>query len=752
MRRGLPWLWLLVMVAACAYLGLRVHAGLNWRTDLMALLPRDEQDIGRQQAEDAVTRALSQRLVLLVGHPDGGLARAAAATLAQRLAASGVAQPDVIVPGPEAIRRLGALYAPFRRGLLSEADRASLRAGDGEALATRALAQVFGFVGLGDANLLQADPFLLLPSFFAGLPVPFARLAPVEGVPMVQADGIAWALVTARVTADPYALDVQDRLIAALDIDRLAGAQPGLRVLRLGAVFFAAAGAAEAIGESSRIGLVSTLGTVLLIVVAYRALAPLWLSLLVIAAGVVAGLVASLLVFGELHVATLLFGVSLIGVAVDYSLQYCTEMFAPPALPGARLARVRMGIALGTATTVIGYLTLLLAPFPGLHQIAVFSAAGLVAAWLTVMLWLPGLDRSRPARHGGRMLAWAAGLLDLWRGPRWMVIGPGLAIAAFGLWHLRAEDDVRRMQSLSGPLMAEQTEIRRLIGGTGDGPFFLVRAPDDEAALQAEEMLGERLAGLRASGGLSGWLSPARFVPSSARQRGDRALVARGLDPLLAAHRDRLGLDGAAVQSDDSGPALTLSAALAAGAPLGLLAIGPGVHVVTLEGLAGRADLAAAAEGIAGIAYVDPAGRFSALLGKYRIRAIGLLVLSAGLMAPLLAWRYGVRGAARVMLPPLLAVVLAPALRALGGAGFSFFDAMALVLVLSIGVDYAIFCAETAGARAPVTMLAVTLAAATALFSFGLLALSNVAAVHSFGATMALGVLLAFLLAPMARR
>jgi predicted exporter len=99
----------------------------------------------------------------------------------------------------------------------------------------------------------------------------------------------------------------------------------------------------------------------------------------------------------------------------------------------------------------------------------------------------------------------------------------------------------------------------------------------------------------------------------------------------------------------------------------------------------------------------------------------------------------------------MLAVVLAPSLRALGGATFSFFDAMALVLVLSIGVDYAIFCAETRGSRGPVTMLAVALAAGTALLSFGLLALSDVAAVHAFGATMTLGILLAFILAPMAR-
>jgi predicted exporter len=75
---------------------------------------------------------------------------------------------------------------------------------------------------------------------------------------------------------------------------------------------------------------------------------------------------------------------------------------------------------------------------------------------------------------------------------------------------------------------------------------------------------------------------------------------------------------------------------------------------------------------------------------------------------------------------------------------------MALVLVLSIAVDYAVFIAETTRPRRAVTLLAVALAACTTLLSFGLHASSDTFAVHAFGATMLTGVLLAFLLAPIA--
>ena len=147
---------------------------------------------------------------------------------------------------------------------------------------------------------------------------------------------------------------------------------------------------------------------------------------------------------------------------------------------------------------------------------------------------------------------------------------------------------------------------------------------------------------------------------------------------------------------------------------------------------------------------VSLADDWSRLFGEYRRYAIALLAFSALLMFPLLAWRYGLSGGLRVLVPSLAAVVLAPPLAALAGISFTFFNAMALVLVLSVGVDYAVFCAETSGVRKPVTALAIALAALSTILAFGLLSLSRVFAVHAFGMTMLIGIFLAFLFSPAA--
>jgi predicted exporter len=102
------------------------------------------------------------------------------------------------------------------------------------------------------------------------------------------------------------------------------------------------------------------------------------------------------------------------------------------------------------------------------------------------------------------------------------------------------------------------------------------------------------------------------------------------------------------------------------------------------------------------------------------------------------------------LFPPAVALILTPALVALGGQPFTFFNAIALVLVLAISIDYAIFCKEAEVGHKSSTMLGISLATLTTILSFGLLALSSVYAVQAFGITLAVGISLAFLLSPLA--
>jgi predicted exporter len=742
MSRMMATIWLVVVVLSGLHLAWRVHHGLTFRTDLMALLPRDEADPALQQVNDRVAQALSRRVAILIGHPDRDRARQDATIMAEALAGSLLVE---VVAQPAATNRfaaLGGLYFPYRADLLSDDDRQRLLDGHAEALSVRALSQVFGLTGLADAKLLRRDPFMLLPAFFAALPLPSSRLGFDDGMLSVTDSGMTWILVSGRQTARTT--------------------DPAVQILHAGAVFFAGAGAKNALADMSALGTLSSLGTVALILLVFRAMTPLLLTLLAIGVGMGAGLSVSLLLFGELHILAMLLGLSLIGIAVDYSLYYCVEIFSPgQRTPRQRLARVMPGITLGLVTTVVGYATFLLAPFPGLRQVAAFSVVGLMASFATVVFWLPLLDHRGPVRHGRLLLTATSLLWRFWEAPglrpaRVVVLITLAGIGAAGASRISALDDVRRMQSLSPDLVAEQARMQQIAGFTIGTQFFVVRAPDAEIALQREEALLDRLRVLRLAGALRGYRTPASFVPSAQRQRQNRDLRQARLEaPLLAGYLAQIGLPEV---EPDTGLDGVLTVAMAAKvAPLSevlddlIVPEADGVvHIVMLDDVSQAGAVHAAGSAIEGVNFVDPAADFSRLLQRYRRRAVLLIAVSAVLMLPLLALRYRMAGAVRVMLPAVMTIVLVPLAKALWGEPFTFFDAMALVLVLSVAVDYAVFCAEADAAYKPVALLGVSMAMASTVLSFGLLDRSQVAAVHAVGSTMLLGVVLAFLLAPMA--
>jgi predicted exporter len=79
------------------------------------------------------------------------------------------------------------------------------------------------------------------------------------------------------------------------------------------------------------------------------------------------------------------------------------------------------------------------------------------------------------------------------------------------------------------------------------------------------------------------------------------------------------------------------------------------------------------------------------------------------------------------------------------------FNWLALMLVLGVGANYAVFLREgtlRADADPGAVWTGVLLSSATTLLSFGMLGMSSMPALRSFGATLSLGILVSVLLAP----
>lgn len=740
---GLAWLSLL-LVAGLLLGGLWLGQRLHLQTDMYALLPagdyRPEVRAANQRVSDAVNKKL---FVLLVSPQTDTLDRASQ----QLLAAAG--KSGLLRPAPLAdSESLGKVLFAHHQVLLSEEDRQLLQAGDYSGLADSALAQLASSVTPVSTALLRSDPLLFFPRYLLGQSSHAGNATLENGWPTRHEHGESMRLLVLELQGSAFSIDYQEKLTAWLTGEKKRLQQPGLALHATGTVLFAAAGSTEAQNEISTIGVGSTLGLIVLVLLAFRSPRPLATEFAAVGSGSLMAFVVTHLVFGEVHMVTLVFGASLIGVSVDYSMHFLCAQAEAPQRPALAITRELLpGLLMGLLTTIAAYVCLALTPFPGLRQIAVFSAVGLTAAWGTGMLLLPRLHPldTRHARAALRPLQHLRARLtsaQRWQFPLYAA-GILLALGVVAQW--APDDNIKSLQTMNAALLKDEQEIRTRFSERQSNQYFVVFGRNRAEVAEREETLVAHLQQLVDAGGLQGYQAQSQWLPSPSRQQENLALQQSIPAAALLNYADATGLDAAALQHWQAGLATSppLTAASLAGHPLQQLALSDTAHIVMLNGINDYAALASIRD-LPGVQFVDPVRDLSAVFGDYRQQAQWLALSATLVLAIVLAWRYGWRALPGMLGPVLLSLASTLLLLQLCGVMINLFSIMALFLILGIGVDYAIFYRESYAGDSSVAV-AVCLCMITTALSFGLLGLSQTPVIRSFGLTVLFGVITSFI-------
>ena len=746
--RRCAWAWLALVLALLAHgAWLLASHRLQVETDVLAMLPQDPAHGTALRVTRALADAAERRVIVLVGAPDAAGAARAGDAAAALLDGDGLALRYRV--GSDAAAALLDFYTPYRAGLLDAAQRERLQRTPPDELTGEALAQLYQPMSLPRVGSFAADPLNLFGQWLTDHGRA-SRVRVVDGRLMLDDGAQAHAVLMLTLADSAFSLRAGEALEARLAAARTAALQavPRAELLAIGVPRFATAAAEQAQREVHVIGAGSLIGIVLLTWCAFGGLRPRVLVAVSIAVGLLAAVCATSALFAKLHLITLVFGASLVGVAENYGSNYFANRAGRPLAERFAMLGEQWGtLWLALATTVIGYALLALTPFPGLRQIAVFSVVGLVAAFVTTLLWFPFLDGG--SLRLTRFAAWLGGLRARWPAPLPIgILAPLLVIAAVGLAVLRADDDIRALQNAPANLVKQQQQIGRLMDLPNPSRFFLVQGADAEQLLEREEalvaVLHER--GMAAQA-VSDWL------PSLQRQRADAALRARVDAQVLAEVARRTGSAIQPAASAEPVP-LRLEAWLASPVSevarhLWLGAFDGGVAgVVMLEGAPGPRLIAGLATlRLPGVRWIDKVADISDVMRRTRVQMTMVLILSAVFVLGALLWRFGLRGW-RALAPTLLASVLAVGLPALFGVPLQLFNVLALLLILGMGVDYGIFMLSQPDRAAVRPFLSVTLAAVSTLLAFGLLALSATPGLRAFGLTMLLGLAAAWALTP----
>lgn len=763
--------WLAAIATAAA-----VVASARYTADLSAFLPR-APSATQQLLVDQLRDGALGRVVLIAIEGESAPVRAA---LSRALAAALRPDPNfsyVTNGAADGTQRERELLFEHRYLLSPLVNPARFAPPGLRAALADTLDIVASSAGALAQSVLARDPTGELHALLATQLSGAARPAYAGGV-WSSRDGERALLVahTAAAGADTDAQESAHTAVrAAFAAARTRAPQAQLRMT--GAGVFAVESRAQIKDEALRVSMLGILLIGALLLAAYRSFIALVLGLLPVLTGALVGVAAVAAGFGVVHGITLGFGATLIGESVDYAIYLFVQTGKAATDADRRAAWNRdfwPTIRLGVLTSILGFSSMLLSGFPGLAQLGMYSVCGLVAAALFTRYVLPGF---LPAGFGvrdlsplGTRLARAVALAG--RG-RWLV--PVLALAAAATLLAQRESPwAQDLSALSTVRIEDQLYDGRLRAdlGAADARYLVVTSGSDaEAALAAAERAAQALRPLVTAGVISGFDSPARYLPSVATQRARaaslpapgelRARLRKALHgmPLRAERLEefvadvararngpglqRAQLEGTALGVALDGLLLRRSGDWQALLPLRAPTSGPGaLHI----------DAARVRDALAGSGalFLDLKAEANALYAGYLKEAI--MLSAAGVVAVLLLLLYVLRSALRVwrVAAPLgAAVLVCAAVLSVAGQPFTLLHLVGFLLVVAIGSNYTLFFDRSAqgGAPAPVVLASLALANATTVIGFGVLASSSVPVLRAIGSTVALGTLLALLFA-----
>ena len=720
-------------------------------TNLLSILPHSEQQQDFKRAEQALFKQKSQQLVVLISGENALKAQHALAASINEIA------KVTILPTPEpSLSDITAFYTPYRHNFLTSSYLENID--NSQALQQLATNQVIQLANPFVSATIATAPRLNLADY---LQAALSNLGDIEfeqGVAFINAQEQDYFMSRLHVNLDGLDLNTSANISTKLQqLFNDISTQQQVELLYSGILFHTAESTAQAKAEISTFGVFSVLAVLLLIWAVFRSLLPLIAAIIVLSIACVYGFIAMLLFFDSLHLLTLVFAITLIGVVIDYcfhALVYADTQSTDKTNPLVK------PLTLGFITTAIGYFILVFSPLSLLSQVAVFMIFGLFGALITVLILLPQLKGFAKITRSAKATTFSQQGVDVFNKVLnykiliMSLLAVALLILAIGS-PIKFIDDVRLLNSSPKWLIEQEVKVAKLLDYQGS-QRLMIKAETPQAMLEMQEQVIDRLLATQANmrvKGLNG------LLPSIKRQQQHYDLLAKA--DKLGKFQAVLAISGLADPIKAFEP-LTFEAFLQG--PLAAIAQSYSA-IYNNESTANDKQYALwlelnnqalSADNILwlaqnkDVALYDTASDVSDALSQYRQGVLWLLVSAFIVVMIILLAKYGLKAGALSSIATLGSALLALTLSQLFSNHLNIFNLLAVLLIIALAIDYVIFYQEH-GLQAK-TFLAISLSALSSAAVFGILAFSATPAVSSFGLTVLIGIVSIFMLAPISAK
>lgn len=751
-------------------------------SDLFNLVPKSISMASVKKADDKMMAVTSQNVFVLVANQDFGDAKKAAEEVYARLEGSSNFESLSLYSDIGSMSEINDFLYENRWNLLDEKTADEILQSEEAAsdFAMNALAQAYSGFTMLPLDNLESDPFLLteynLKNYLDAVQNAGTAMSVKDGVLSSKFEDKWYVMIRGTLSPRGARLASKNNAITEIykacdDVKKEMASETSF--VFSGTPFHSHESSNSASREISIIATVSMLVVILLLIFIFRSAKPLFLSVGAIALSVGTAFLATLAVFHKMHVITLVFGTSLIGSCIDYSLHFFTHWAGNKKLNSGEAIRnhIFSGLLMAIISTGICFAILLFAPFAILKQMSLFCLIGLVSSFLTTIAIYPyiKLPRERGKVRFTAAFAKAVSLLEQkWVGRSVISALFIISIILILVFHknIKVKNNLLTLYDMQGRLLEDEITASKVIQYTPGG-WYIVSGSSEEEVLENEEKL--RASFEKITEGSVGYVSTSNFIPSELVQKKSRNAYERLLD-FAQAQFEALGYDSYQASllaenmkkdyKDSEGKYLSFEAgeipefisSAISSAWLGEID-GKYYSVMLPTRVTDYATYRSLVEDNENAFFISKSQDISADLDKLTIMVLKFFVIAYLLMFLMLKFFYSWKQAFKIISVPFLIILVVVAVFAACGINLEFFSVTGLILVFGLGLDYIIYMMENEKKNSSAQALdnekvlepfATLVSFVTTIISFGALALSSFKPVHLIGLSIFIGLATAY--------
>lgn len=630
----------------------------------------------------------------------------------------------------------------YKYQLISKEIREALLNNQASRVAEEGIANFYSPFFIPIVDNIEDDPFFVLNSKLIELLKNNNNIETRDGISFINYEGKFNVLLNMDIDKKIDSMIFFDRLTELL---RKMENDEEIKIYISGVPIHAYYSQKSAQKEITIISAVSLIFICLIFLFIFKSVKPYIISMISIAVSSATSFFLLSILLDSIHIFTFVFGTSLIGVSLDYSIHFITEWYNEKDKKEV-LRKILPSMSLSFMTTIASYFALSLTSLSLLKQTALFSIFGLASSFLTVIIIYPIIFkndnrflRENILNKTKNILAGYVDFLNI-KFVLFLTIFV-ILISIINIPKLKVNFSSNQLYNPPDFLTYNETEIYKRLNSSLSRNIIISRGNSLNEALENEETLENYFTNYRAL---------SKIFYSKSRQRENIKLVEDNLMPLLKKQTEDLSFDNEIYNKIKSefknvkNEFLNIEDLIESMDELKKLIVKNNGKYFIISTTDETETKIIENENIK---IFNINFEINEALDKTARTAIKTALIAYIIIFFFMIIFLSKKHAIAIMIIQIISILVNLSVHSIFNFSVNIFSVFALILSIGISIDYCIFFSKSK-AKKEVTFLSIFLAMITTALSFGTLSFSGFIPVKSFGLFLFIGILVTFLLSP----